>query len=188
MTSPLFAHLCRRLLPLDQPVAGAHLLVGQAAVLILLSESREPSLLFTKRADHMRQHAGEVCFPGGMWEPGDEDLRATALRETWEEIGLPAEAVRLLGMLESNQTRAGTWVTPFVASFNPDYPLSPNPEELESIFTIPLRRFEEGIQVGTNQFEREGQRYHVPVYQDQGYEIWGFTAAITARLLAHLRD
>ena len=188
MTSPLFAHLCRQLLPLDQSVAQAHSLVGQAAVLILISESLEPRLLYTKRAIHLRQHAGEVCFPGGMWEPGDENLSVTALRETREEIGLPPDAVRLLGMLEPSQTLAGTRVTPFVASFNADYPLSPNPEELESIFTSPLRRFEEGIQIGMKQFERAGRHYQVPVFQDQGYEIWGFTAAVTARLLTHLRD
>lgn len=187
MTSPLFAHLCRRLLPPDRSVTQTHSLVGQAAVLILLSESLEPCLLYTKRAVHLRQHAGEVCFPGGMWEPGDENLSATALRETWEEIGLPSGAVRLLGMLEPSQTLAGTRVTPFVASFDADYPLSPNPEELESIFTIPLSRFE-GMQVGVKQFERAGRRYQVPIYQDQGYEIWGFTAAVTARLLAHLSD
>lgn len=188
MTSPLFAHLCRQLLPLDQSVTQAHSLMGQAAVLILLSESLEPCLLYTKRAVHMRQHASEVCFPGGMWEPGDENLIATALRETWEEIGLPPDAVSLLGMLEPSQTLAGTRVTPFVASFDAGYPLTPNPEELESIFTIPLRRFEEGIHVGMKQFERAGRLYQVPIYQDQGYEIWGFTAAVTARLLAHLRD
>jgi 8-oxo-dGTP pyrophosphatase MutT (NUDIX family) len=183
VTSPLFEQLRQQLLPLDQPLAGDIPFPGQAAVLVLISESQEPSLLFTKRAAHLRQHAGEVCFPGGMWEPGDLDLSATALRETWEEIGLPPSAINLLGKLKPGQTRAGTWVTPFVGSFNTACPFIPNRDELDSIFTIPLQRFSQGIQVRMDQFERAGIQYEVPVYIDQGYEIWGFTAAITARLL-----
>lgn len=186
MTSPLLAHLSRQLLPLDHPATAEFPLSGQAAVLILFSQSPEPSILYTKRAAHLRQHAGEVCFPGGMWEPGDEDLSMTAVRETWEEIGLPPENIHLLGKLEPSQTRAGTWVTPFVASFDSGYSLSPNTNELESIFTIPLHRFEKGIQIRLDRFERAGHFYQIPVYSDQGYEIWGFTAAVTARLLTYL--
>lgn len=186
MISPLLAQLRRHLLPLHQPQTEVLPLVGQAAVLVLISESLEPSLLYTKRALHLRQHAGEVCFPGGMWEPGDKDLSRTALRETWEEIGLPVQGIQLLGKLEPNQTRAGTLVTPFVATYDSAHPLFPNREELDSIFTIPLRRFAEGIQIRMDHFENAGRRYQIPVYSDQGYEIWGFTAAVTARLLAHL--
>lgn len=186
MISPLLAHLSQFLLPLDQPATPEQSLAGQAAVLILFSQSPEPSILYTKRAAHLRQHAGEVCFPGGMWEPGDESLSDTAVRETWEEIGLPPEGIQLLGKLEPSQTRAGTWVTPFVASFDSGYSLSPNPEELESIFTVPLHRFAAGIQIRLDQFERAGRFYQVPVYSDQGYEIWGFTAAVTSHLLTYL--
>lgn len=132
---------------------------------------------------HLRQHPGEVCFPGGMWEPGDKDLSTTALRETYEEIGLPAAQARLLGCLPQSHTRAGTPVTPFVATFDASFPLYPALAELDSIFTVPLADFHRGIQVRIDRFERQGQVFEAPAYHYQGYEIWGFTGAITAQLL-----
>jgi 8-oxo-dGTP pyrophosphatase MutT (NUDIX family) len=159
----------------------------QAAVLVLISRGDNPAILYTKRAAHLRQHPGEVCFPGGMWEPGDTDLLTTAQRETYEEIGLPPEDVQLIGCLAQSHTRAGTPVTPFVASFNPDAPLIPSPAELDSVFCVPLREFHAGIQVREDKFERNGRVLSVPVYHYGGYEIWGFTAAVTAQLLHLLR-
>lgn len=156
---------------------------SHAAVILLLSRGDTPALLFTKRALHLRNHPGEVCFPGGMREPGDSDLLATALREMEEEIGLPANEVQVLGRLPEAYTRAGTRVTPFVASFDASYPLVASLSELDSIFMVPLSVFEQGIMVREDVFEREGRSYKIPVYHYQEYEIWGFTAAVTARLL-----
>ncbi|MEN0036740.1 MAG: CoA pyrophosphatase [Cellvibrio sp.] len=155
----------------------------QAAVILLISNDDNPSILFTKRAAHLRQHPGEVCFPGGMWEQGDIDLFATAQREVHEEIGLPNTGIQLLGRLPQSHTRAGTPVTPFVASFDPGLPLYASPDELDSIFLVPLSVFKEGIQVREDTFERHGRMIQIPVYHYQGYEIWGFTAAVTAQLL-----
>ena len=155
----------------------------QAAVLVLISRGDNPAVLYTKRAAHLRHHPGEVCFPGGMWEASDADLFITAQRETQEEIGLPASAISLLGRLPRSYTRAGVPVTPFVASFDASVPLQPSPAELDSVFHVPLRVFSEGIQVRENTFERNGREFNVPVYHYEGYEIWGFTAAVTAELL-----
>ena len=156
---------------------------SHAAVILLLSRGDNPALLFTKRALHLRNHPGEVCFPGGMREPGDIDLLATALREMEEEIGLPAGEVQVLGRLPEAYTRAGTRVTPFVASFDASYPLVASLSELDSIFMVPLSLFGQGLLVREDVFEREGRSYKIPVYHYQGYEIWGFTAAVTARFL-----
>lgn len=158
----------------------------QAAVLVLISRCDNPAILYTKRAAHLRQHPGEVCFPGGMWEAGDADLFFTAQRETYEEIGLPAAEIQLLGRLPQSHTRAGTSVTPFVASFNPNIPLFPSPQELDSVFYVPLAIFNEGIQVREDKFERAGSVFSVPAYRYNEYEIWGFTAAVTAQLLSLL--
>jgi 8-oxo-dGTP pyrophosphatase MutT (NUDIX family) len=155
----------------------------QAAVLVLISRGDNPAVLYTKRAAHLRQHPGEVCFPGGMWEAGDADLFTTAQRETYEEIGLPAAEMHLLGRLPQSHTRAGTPVTPFIASFNASAPLFPSPDELDSVFCVPLSVFNDGIQVREDKFERDGRLFSVPVYHYEGYEIWGFTAAVTAQLL-----
>lgn len=175
LLSALSHHLIHDPLDLvDQP---------QAAVLVLISRGDNPAILYTKRAAHLRQHPGEVCFPGGMWEVGDADLFTTAQRETHEEIGLPATEIQLLGRLPQSHTRAGIRVTPFVASFNPNAPLFPSPHELDSVFCVPLTLFNQGLQVREDKFERDGRVFSVPVYHYEGYEIWGFTAAVTAQLL-----
>lgn len=155
----------------------------QAAVLVLISRGDNPSVLYTKRAAHLRQHPGEVCFPGGMWEADDGDLFATALRETHEEIGLSGSGIQLLGRLPLSHTRAGMPVTPFVASYDAASPLRLSPAELDSVFCVPLEVFHKGIQVREDSFERNGRVLRVPAYHYEGYEIWGFTAAVTAQLL-----
>lgn len=155
----------------------------QAAVLVLISQGSEPFVLYTKRASHLRQHPGEVCFPGGMWEIGDADLFATALREVEEEIALPAAEIKLIGRLPQSKTIAGIPVTPFVASFNSEFSLRAAPDELESIFGVPLKDFRRGIKVRDDRIERQGKAFTVPVYHYHNYEIWGFTATVTAQLL-----
>lgn len=181
MTSSVLATLASQLLPL-KPATGEPA-AGQAAVIILLSENTELSLLYTKRSEFLRHHAGEVCFPGGMWEPGDRDLAATAVREMTEEIGLAPESITLLGRLESAQTRAGTQVMPFVASYDARASLQANPAELDAIFHVPLRSFFGEIEQQLDHFELAGKSYSLPAYHYQGFRIWGFTALITARFL-----
>ena len=82
----------------------------QAAVMVLLTDSAEPELIFTLRAKHLNQHAGEVCFPGGKWEPQDDSLLTTALRETHEEIGLSPNMIDVLGALPARATKSGAMV------------------------------------------------------------------------------
>lgn len=181
MSSRLFEALSSELLPIASS-SGA-----PAAVILLLSRGDEPALLYTKRALHLRSHPGEVCFPGGMREPDDGSLVATALREMEEEIGLPVNQVQLLGRMPEFHTRTGTTVVPFVASVDGSYPLIPSLDELDSFFWVPLALFNQGIKVKEDVFEREGLSYRIPVYHYQGYEIWGFTAAVTAKLLELLQ-
>jgi len=158
----------------------------QAAVMVLLSSSPKPEVVYTLRAKHLSHHAGEVCFPGGMWESHDQSLMATALRETHEEIGLHPSLVQVLGSLPKRQTRSGTWVQPFVGRIPADCKFELNPHELDELFTVPLADFTRGLQVRTDTFERNAIRERIPVYQYHHYEIWGFTAAVTADLLTRL--
>lgn len=157
-----------------------------AAVVLLISRSETPAILYTRRAKHLRSHPGEICFPGGMREIQDKNLWATALRETEEEIGLPAREIQFLGQLSAARTRAGTWVIPFVASFNADFQLTPAPDELDKIFQVPIAQFHSGLKVRDDHFEHQGKSYRLPAYQYQEHEIWGFTAGVTEQLLTLL--
>jgi 8-oxo-dGTP pyrophosphatase MutT (NUDIX family) len=158
----------------------------QASVLMLFTDSEQhPEIIFTLRAMHLSNHPGEVSFPGGMWEPQDTTLLDTALRESYEEINLLPTQVQLLGACRSRSTRAGVLVTPFVGVIPEHVELVPNRSELDAIFRVPLAAFHSGmIQTRTDIFSHEGRSYRVPAYLHQGYEIWGFTAALTHEIIS----
>lgn len=159
----------------------------QAAVMVLLTDEPEPEMIFTLRAKHLNHHAGEVCFPGGMWEPQDDSLLTTALRETHEEIGLHPSLVDVIGALPAHETRSGTRVRPFVGRVPASTKFYLNHHELQLLFKVPVEAFSQGLQVRTDIFDRGGNRLRIPAYVYQGYEIWGFTAAVTAELLPALQ-
>lgn len=167
-------------------------LIGLASVLVPLQwVDDEWRLVLTRRSTTLRHHGGEVAFPGGMWEPGDQFPVDTALRESEEEIALKRQSVELLGALDVLQTRRKTAVTPIVAVIDHPIDLVPNDAEIESIFTVPLAFFINDRRLRTDIFtrERRGQphQYWVPAYeyhyQGERYEIWGFTAAVIVQLL-----
>lgn len=161
---------------------------AQASVMVLFTDDRRnPEIIFTRRAQHLSNHPGEVAFPGGMWESGDNTLLETALRESHEEVGLLPSAVRVLGACRPRATRAGVRVTPFVGVIAADTLLVPNSTELDAIFRVPLAAFHSGmIQTRTDIFSYAGQSFRVPAYEHQGYEIWGFTAALTNEIISAL--
>lgn len=160
----------------------------QAAVMVLITDAASPEIIFTLRSRHLNQHAGEVCFPGGKWEPQDNSLLATALRETHEEIGLSPNMIEVLGALPARTTKSGAMVQPFVGKIPEDCHFDLNHHELEELFSVPLTDFRRGLQVRTDVFERNGQRFRIPAYVYQGFEIWGFTAGVTAELLTLLHS
>ena len=175
-----------------EPQGDAKSFVGsfprQAAVMVLITDAASPEIIFTLRSKHLNQHAGEVCFPGGKWEPQDNSLLTTALRETHEEIGLSPNMVDVLGALPARATRSGALVQPFVGKIPADCRFDLNHHELEELFSVPLAEFQRGLQVRTDIFERNGKRFRIPAYVYQGFEIWGFTAGVTAELLSLLHS
>jgi len=160
------------------------LALPQAAVLLPIVARDQPTLLFTRRAGHLKQHAGQVAFPGGKREPQDPDLLTTALREAEEEIALAPARVRLLGRLSDVISLHGIRVTPFVGVIPADLPLRPQLGELDTIFEVPLRFFLDDRRSHTDVIDVDGVLRYVPSYATEGHIIWGLSAMMLVELLA----
>lgn len=156
----------------------------EAAVLLPIVDRPEPTLLFTRRADHLNTHGGQVAFPGGKREPQDPDLLTTALRESEEEIALPRDRVELLGRLSDVISLHGLRVTPWVGVIPPDLPLAPDPTELDLLFEVPLALFLEDRRHHTDVIPVDGRPLYVPNYHVDGQVIWGLSAMMLVELLA----
>jgi len=153
-----------------------------AVLLILHGEPDNPSLLLTERAQNLNSHAGEVAFPGGMWEVGDRDLLGTALRETEEEIGLLSDQIKPLAMLPNASPRNRNMVvTPFVAWAESPLRLSLGPSEIASVFDLPLNVAKEKDRY--QYFDLVKGAVQLPYLEYQGYKIWGFTLKVMVDML-----
>jgi 8-oxo-dGTP pyrophosphatase MutT (NUDIX family) len=159
-----------------------------AAVLLpLYGWPDEPGLVFTERRADLRSHAGEISFPGGRRDPGDADLRATALREAHEEIGLDPAAVELRESLPTTTTFVtGYRIHPFVGRIpHPgELDLKPNPAEVETVLTFSLDLLRDSYEI--RRLVRRGVPIHTATYEVGGHLIWGATARILGDLLARL--
>ena len=154
----------------------------QAAVLVPLFARSEPGLLLTRRAPWLRKHAGQVAFPGGMRDESDPSLRFTALREAQEEIGLPPEAVRVIGTLPAVGSSSGFQVTPVVGIIAPDLPLQPSADEVDAIFEMPLQEALRLSRYTPLDIHRGDMTHRVWLSWYQQYFVWGMTAGIIRQL------
>jgi 8-oxo-dGTP pyrophosphatase MutT (NUDIX family) len=152
----------------------------RAAVLIPVFRVGEvPMVLLIRRTETLERHKGQIAFPGGGEEPDDEDLRATALRETHEEIGLPPESVAIWGRLDEVETVvSGFAITPYVGFIAWPAPLTPNPNEIAEILTVPLAIFLDPANLRTEKVMRDGRPYDLLFYDYPPHVIWGVTARI----------
>jgi 8-oxo-dGTP pyrophosphatase MutT (NUDIX family) len=160
----------------------------EAAVLLPVVDRPEPTLLFTRRDNHLSTHQGQVAFPGGKREPEDVDLLATALRESHEEINLAPDEVELLGQLSDVISLHGLRVTPYVGLIAPDLPLTPDLTELDTIFEVPLTHFLDDQRTHTDVIRVDGRDYYVPSYRfpdthGEDHIIWGLSAMMLVELL-----
>ncbi len=148
----------------------------EAGVLIPVTSMAQPEIILTVRSQQLSTHSGEVAFPGGRRDPGDIDLRYTALRETHEEIGLAPDLVDVIGPLGSLVSRFGIKVTPYVGMVPDECTLCANEEEIAHIFRVPVDFFLEDRREMTHRIDYEGRSWYVPSYRYEGHKIWGLTA------------
>lgn len=157
-----------------------------AAVLIAVTDRREPGLILTVRRDDMRTHAGQVAFPGGRIDPGETAIEA-AVREAWEEIGLEPQQVATIGALDDYGTITGYRVTPVVSVIPPDLPLAPHEREVADLFEAPLDFLLDPANQRLETVLFEGQRRHYYQIDWNGRRIWGATAAMIVNLSRRLQ-
>lgn len=187
--------LTRALREVDGPVPQAfidHLLQKKrspAAVLLGLVERPEGlALLFTERADHLKDHPGQVSFPGGRIEDGDSGPVEAALREAGEEIGLDPQQVSVVGRLERLLTVTGFLVTPVVGFITPGFEPIPDHTEVAEVFEVPLGFLLEGGNVRRTYRERIGVRLLTYEIEYDGHRIWGATASMLVGFLSLISD
>ena len=158
----------------------------EAAVLVAITDRPEPGLILTHRHHGLRDHGGQIAFPGGRIDEGEEP-RAAALREAWEELALDPAQVRVIGLADHYRTITGFGVTPVIASVPPDLALVPNPSEVDDWFEAPL----DFLLDPANQHQRQTyykgrlRSYYEIIWQ--GRRIWGATAAMLVNLSRRAR-
>ena len=157
-----------------------------AAVLVGITDRPDPGVILTVRREHMRTHAGQVAFPGGRIDPGEDSVEA-ALREAWEELGLDPGAAEIVGAIDPYRTVTGYVVTPVLAVVQPDQPLSPHEHEVADWFEAPL-----GFVLDpTNQqyksalFQGRERHYYEIMWGER--RIWGATASMIVNLSRRLQ-
>tara|TARA_B100000953_G_scaffold259158_1_gene224104 strand:+ start:241 stop:837 length:597 start_codon:yes stop_codon:yes gene_type:complete len=160
----------------------------QAAVLIALTNEKDPKILYTLRSNKLSSHSGEVSFPGGKYEEGDENLVDTALRESHEEIGLKRSEVNILGSLDSMVSRFNISVTPFVGIISKETKTNSDSEEIEVCFKVPLSFLLDDKRLRNDAVRRGNETFYVPAYSFKTYVIWGLTAMITVNFLNSALD
>ena len=160
--------------------------ITPAAVLVPVVERPEPTVILTLRPETMRKHPGQVSFPGGRIDPGDDGPVAAALREAEEEIGLPPSAVQVIGTADRYRTVTGFEVTPVVGILPPGLELAPHPGEVAAMFEAPLHYLLDPRHQRVRSAEWRGRMrtYYEIEWEDR--RIWGATAAMIVNLSRRL--
>jgi 8-oxo-dGTP pyrophosphatase MutT (NUDIX family) len=177
-------HAIKRTLQARRPrTAGeAYSHYMHSAVLIpLFIENGGYNILFTERSHNVEHHKGQISFPGGVVDKRDRSFLETALRESYEEIGLLSKDVEILGPLDEECTVTSNFVIhPFAGLIPYPYPFKINRDEVESLIAIPIR----SLSAKQEHVSLDDLTYHGTVYEYGGYTIWGATASITENLIS----
>ena len=176
---------------LTQPFAtpdNSDYLKASSVLLILHKIDQQWQLLFTKRADHLSSHAGQISFPGGRFESVDQNLMETALRETEEEIGVSRNHLRVFSQMDEHPTQTGYRIFPYVA-FSHNLPeLVIDKAEVDEVFSAPLLYLLDGKnqQLATAIYNEKKYSYYKIIWRDK--IIWGATARMIVNLSSYFND
>jgi 8-oxo-dGTP pyrophosphatase MutT (NUDIX family) len=157
-----------------------------AAVLMAIFErGGEPYFLLTRRTEEVQAHKGQVSFPGGMRE-GAETLQETALRETYEEVGILSDSIELLGRFHDYESSTGFLVTPFAGYLTEPFEISPQACEVAEVLLVPFGIFMDPERLRIEPMFRQGRVMDVYFYSYGKHQIWGLTARIIHDFLVEL--
>lgn len=160
-------------------ISLSHSEMRQACVMVpLIMKEDQLHLLLTKRTDTVEHHKGQISFPGGMVDDGDESSTATALREVEEEIGIPSSAIIILGRLDDIHIPSGFVVTPIVGYIDSLSALKTNPDEVADVLLVPLEKFFDPSLRRIETRELKGVVRQVYLYDVWKEPVWGATAFI----------
>lgn len=148
-----------------------------AGVLVAISlVEDEPRIILTKRSSALKHHPGQIAFPGGKLDEGDADVTEAALREAWEEIGLPRDLPDVVGQLPSHETVTSFQVTPVVALLHDRFEIRPEAGEVAEVFSVPLAHLLDTTNYIVESRSWRGTRRHYYTVPFGPYYIWGATA------------
>jgi 8-oxo-dGTP pyrophosphatase MutT (NUDIX family) len=180
-----YIDLARDLLRDYEPRAVAAPDARRAAVLTLLYHDQGADrVLLTKRTDTVEHHKGQICFPGGGVHDADADLSVTALRETWEEVGVEPEHVEIIGRLDEIVTISNFLVTPYVGVLHrTPYEFVPSEIEVAEVLEPPIADLLDEATLELEERFVDGQARYAPVYVWNGHRVWGATARMLQEFL-----
>lgn len=156
---------------------------GNLAAVMVLYEVDSSSLILTQRNAQLKNHPGEICFPGGRWQASDVDLYTTALRELQEELGIDASRIYFEKALEEVRTLTGFIIKPWFGRIKALDPYQLDCQEVDSVFRIPIKEARVPENYQQIMVERNGIKFQSYQYMDETRFIWGATARIMMQLI-----
>ncbi|KTD17167.1 NUDIX hydrolase [Legionella jordanis] len=157
--------------------------LNQTASVLVLHELSSDSLVLTVRSLDLKMHPGEVCFPGGRWQEGDDNLLATAFRELHEELGIGSSRLVLLKAMQPESTLTGFIIHPWLAAIDSLHPYLADPKEVADVIFLPIKQVRDSQNYQRIKLNREGINFTSWQYTASNHFIWGATVRIMRQLI-----
>ena len=179
-----FTDLIKRAIAENSPrVIDDSTLTPAGVMVLVFPKNGEHCVLLQKRSNRVDSHKGEISFPGGKKDPGDDTLLATALRETYEEMGIAPEDIEVLGALDETATTTGFCASPFAGAIPYPYDFNPQEEEVAEVLEVPVSSLMDGATRRDEIRIVNGDLQYAPAFAHDGHIIFGATARILDRFI-----